>query len=327
MLDSSYINVYVRSAWLLLDGDVEKSRMYEQYLCSLINTCQFTMQNLVISLYFLHKYTKNQVNSSDSESNLTIYLVLTSLILSNKTFDDQSYTLKTWNNICNGISKTTTLGDKSKDNLKLVTIDFKLLKSLELHFLSCLNYSLSFLQIDVDDSFWGRLTSVGYKWMNVLKDSVCRTQPDQPEIVAPTSMPQEAPATPSTNIISMPTTVAAKQQQLYGPSPSSNLTTPLSKLTNSPFITPVNSYLSPLTPITPLTEQPLFKKPKYKQMQHSMSYAQQVPQYLQPPYVTPQCQFTFEYKHPQMMLTPMCNGGFMALNGVDKFDTTSISYI
>lgn len=101
------------------------------------------------------------------------YLILTSLILSNKTFNDQSYTLKTWYNI-------------SKDQLNFESISLKLLNSLEMHFLSTVNYRLDFNNIDTDAKFWNLLfanchsLSMSPSVINFMKNYVTKDENSSP---------------------------------------------------------------------------------------------------------------------------------------------------
>ncbi|CAK7896116.1 hypothetical protein CAAN1_05S06744 [[Candida] anglica] len=244
------------------------------YLHNLIITSQLSLQNLSISLYFLYKYNLNQVVVNDPalDSALPLYLIVTSLVLSNKTFDDQSYTLKTWVNICNGIMTPMQTPIK---------IDFQLLKSLEIYFMNCLDYKLSFKAMDQDVSFWNMLKNAGHsvEWTETLKFAVTvKNRCDDKfaefsdSVVVPALAPAPAPAP-----VSVPTTVSGPVCGgiVYCSTPSYTSTQLI-----SPTITPIAStsasvatsvvttataaaaaahFYSPLTPITPCY-QPLPKR-------------------------------------------------------------------
>ncbi|KAG7195837.1 uncharacterized protein KQ657_002222 [Scheffersomyces spartinae] len=81
---------------------------------------------MAIALYFLYRYLRNTLNQCDPS--MTYQIMLTALVLSNKSFDDQSYTLKTWSN--------------------LLDMDLSILNQLEAHFLNVTNFSLPFNKID-----------------------------------------------------------------------------------------------------------------------------------------------------------------------------------
>lgn len=114
---------------------------YSGFLTNLINILKLKDVNIVLSLYYLYKYNLNQINHVNIEDDLSLFtnLVIISLILSNKTFNDQSYTLKTWKNIIN------------EQDYK---ISLPLLNQLENHFLTVTNYQVNFNKIDQDDHFW-----------------------------------------------------------------------------------------------------------------------------------------------------------------------------
>lgn len=245
MNDASYTEAYIKAAWMILDGGevTDRYQSYSIYLTHLINTCQFSVQNLVISLYFLHKYSLNEVNNIDGSS-MNIYLVLTSLILANKTYDDQLYTLKTWNNICAGIDKSTRNAHSAN-----VLVNFKVLRDLETHFLSCLSYNLSYTQIELDDAFWSVMAILGADWRLKFHRAVCS--------------PENAASTNS-SCMSEPVQTASRKHRLVNMTPpiTSSTSTPSSILVISPMVTPVNAF-SPSTPITPYSEPHGFKRRRF----------------------------------------------------------------
>lgn len=108
-------------------------------LMSAIETLDLPSNNLALSLVLLDKYQQNSINtlSHDEGDNTRYYAIVASLILANKYLNDQSYTIKTWQSILCKCSKLRpTLG---------------LLNQLESHFLSVLNYRLSWVH---DKSLW-----------------------------------------------------------------------------------------------------------------------------------------------------------------------------
>ncbi|ODV78971.1 uncharacterized protein CANTADRAFT_26065 [Suhomyces tanzawaensis NRRL Y-17324] len=169
------IDTYIKVVWMIISATSPSSpqkrkhalkkfhdfsNKYSSFIDHLIYNSQLTPTNLIISLYFLYKYhhhnhvlqfAYNEHVIPDEHESINIYLVVMSLILSNKSFDDQSYTLKTWLNIINN-----TLCDENPD---LVKVDLKLLNSLEGHFLSCLDYKLSFNGAYGDKQFWSLLAT------------------------------------------------------------------------------------------------------------------------------------------------------------------------
>lgn len=149
MIDDNHLNTYVQVAYSLLtkNTDSEKSshQFWSQYctqLKQIIHSSQIATTNLIISWYYLYKYANNGINQIDSEESLSLvyHLILISQVLANKTFDDQCYSGKTWCNIINSCDETTNY-------------DTKLMNQLESHFLSVVDYKLSFTNID-DDGFW-----------------------------------------------------------------------------------------------------------------------------------------------------------------------------
>lgn len=266
MIDTNYVNMYTLCAWLILEGSAssERASSYSVYLADLINTCQFSRQNLIISLYYLHKYSRNHINLTDKESNMSIYLVLTSLILANKTFDDQSYTLKTWTNICNGISKSTKCTTS-------VTINFKLLKDLEMHFLCCLNYGLSYIKIGSDEMFWSQMNKLGASWFNTVKSSICgdvQKSSSYPSISLSSPLMVEPLHKKQKSIVSTPicTNIPTSMPYFMTPQSISSIATPATSMLS---ISPIpnaqlnHGFLSPLTPITPPYKEFNHKRRRY----------------------------------------------------------------
>lgn len=155
MVDTIYIQYYIKCCWIIFsqssNDEIDKfnqfNNLYSNYLINLIKSLKLSTTNLIISLNFLYKYqslnSMNQINLNDDVSILN-YLILTSLILSNKSFNDQSYTIKTWFNISN-------------DQLNFKKLSINLLNHFENHFLSVVNYNLNYNKIMYDDQFWNKL--------------------------------------------------------------------------------------------------------------------------------------------------------------------------
>ncbi|EGW35095.1 uncharacterized protein SPAPADRAFT_58237 [Spathaspora passalidarum NRRL Y-27907] len=166
-MDQFYINNYIKFVWIILchrkstantEFNSFKSfqafnNKYGKFIQQLIINSQLSSTNLMISLYYLYKYYHHnhildfQFDEDVEESSMIVYLVITSLILSNKSFDDQSYTLKTWLIIINNTKN------------HVIKVDLKLLNYLEGYFLCCLDFKLSFVDMHNDDQFWKVFTS------------------------------------------------------------------------------------------------------------------------------------------------------------------------
>lgn len=134
------IDHYLPLAWSMLDSPPSPEAL--TFIKQLVHHSQLLLVNLVISLYYLYKLQQTSV----SHDPLThVYLVVVLLILSNKVYDDQCYTLKTWQNIIQNLYNHT--------QVKL-ELDLGLLNSLEQHFLCALNFLLSFHKMHCDYGFW-----------------------------------------------------------------------------------------------------------------------------------------------------------------------------
>ncbi|RLV89541.1 hypothetical protein JA1_005108 [Spathaspora sp. JA1] len=161
-MDQFYINNYIKFVWIILchrrstansEFNSFKSfqafnNKYGKFIQQLIINSQLSSTNLMISLYYLYKYYHHnklldyKFDEDVEESSMIVYLVVTSLILSNKSFDDQSYTLKTWLVIINNTKN------------HVIKVDLKLLNYLEGYFLCCLDFKLSFVGMEKDEEFW-----------------------------------------------------------------------------------------------------------------------------------------------------------------------------
>lgn len=174
MIKPAYLNIYLSCSWNLISGTSKKMpKRYEKYLTTLINKTLLTVKNLIISLYYLYQHTLNEVVVIDIKdgSNLPIYLILTSLIISDQLHSldvsqDQSvgdhnnnaWTLSQWNDQCHQISH------------KRLSILPGLLETLTIHFKSCLNNNLAF---EPDERFWNALAqNTNIHWMNILRQEI-----------------------------------------------------------------------------------------------------------------------------------------------------------
>lgn len=124
---TGYTDSFMRYSYSLLkhpspSAYMSQLQLYYQIICQ----SQLTHTNMAIALYFLYRYLRNTLNQCDPS--MTYQIMLTALVLSNKSFDDQSYTLKTWSN--------------------LLDMDLSILNQLEAHFLNVTNFSLPFNKID-----------------------------------------------------------------------------------------------------------------------------------------------------------------------------------
>ncbi|KAK6454874.1 uncharacterized protein RJT20DRAFT_129501 [Scheffersomyces xylosifermentans] len=162
---SFYVNNYVKLVWVIMGETHSNSKRsikkfhdfnnrYGSFIRQLIHNSQLSCTNLLISIYYLHKYyhcneiLKLDLPVEDDGDNMAVYLVVMALVLSNKSFDDQSYTLKTWLTIIN-----STISNNCQDE-ELIKVNLSLLNYLESYFLSCLNYKLSFNKLSEDTHFW-----------------------------------------------------------------------------------------------------------------------------------------------------------------------------
>lgn len=172
----SYIDGYIKLAWVILATSPQSpppsythiinlynhfQARYGAYIKNLVINSQLSSTNLIISLYYLYKhYHKNSIvctKLDKPQQNAAgvnevaidpthIYMIITSLILSNKSFDDQSYTLKTWLIIINNTSKNYPYAG--------INVDLALLNTMESYFLSSVDFQLSFIGMSDDAWFW-----------------------------------------------------------------------------------------------------------------------------------------------------------------------------
>ncbi|KGT68505.1 hypothetical protein I503_03573 [Candida albicans SC5314] len=217
-MEQFYISSYIKFIWVIISHNSTSTSTstqqsfksfqqfntkYGEFLQKLILDSQLSATNLMISLYYLYKhYHTNNVllhdycfdvldeedddeedDDEEEEDNelfnsMLIYNVIISLVLSNKSFDDQSFTLKTWLIIIDSTLNTTTI----TNNKPLINIDLKLLNYLENYFLSSLNFKLSFLDIAINPKFWkilsnSKIFSINQTILNKFKQLVMITNP------------------------------------------------------------------------------------------------------------------------------------------------------
>lgn len=140
------------SLHILEISNVNKNRNSD--IAKVIKALDLSPVNLAVALVFLHRYHQNEVNSIDTHEaeNLPYYLIIASLVLSNKYLNDQSYTLKLWLSI---IRKYLTL-----------LSSLPLLNQMEVHMLSALNYRLT---AEHDLLLWSRLSHLSGPGIQKLK--------------------------------------------------------------------------------------------------------------------------------------------------------------
>lgn len=152
LMPLTYNHIYVVCAWKMIVGNkriYNNSKQYEHLLLLLIHHFQYKLSHLISSLYLLYKYQQNLVLTIDckTESNFTIFLILTSFILTNKLVDDKVYSLQTWYEVLHNL----------KSQSKSLIVSVELLTSLEDHFLSAIEVSIDLGVIERDEEFWKML--------------------------------------------------------------------------------------------------------------------------------------------------------------------------
>lgn len=273
MPQDHHIQAYLKLCWVLstsrnpLDPVAAQchyerfAKKYLRFLVRLIDTLKLLLTNLVISLNYLHRYTlANSVHQprieddgSDAGASISMvcYTIVASLVLLNKNYNDQSYTLKTWYNI-------------SHDQLGFKNISLALLNQLEQHFLSVVNYLLNFNNIsNRHDRFWDQLTrqlTLHHPYLMSCAPYIVQFQnhvsADTAGVVSGLSSPRSA------RKLLTPVSKLAKMSAAPAPSlPIGScvfksgfpIPTPLISTLSSPNYCASNFYTtaSPLTPITP----------------------------------------------------------------------------
>lgn len=278
-MEQFYISSYIKFIWVIISHNSTSTSTstqqsfksfqqfntkYGEFLQKLILDSQLSATNLMISLYYLYKhYHTNNVllhdycfdvldeeeDDEEEEDNelfnsMLIYNVIISLVLSNKSFDDQSFTLKTWLIIIDSTLNTTTI----TNNKPLINIDLKLLNYLENYFLSSLNFKLSFLDIAINPKFWkilsnSKIFSINQTILNKFKQLVMITNP--------TNIPTTTNTT--TNQI---TNVINNINLVFSPLPSTPISSSMTMLAttyngiNNNYKVVANSNNTTITPFT-----------------------------------------------------------------------------
>lgn len=240
------------------------NQKYGYFIYRLIYNSQLSSINVLISLYYIYRYHQNDViatqtsddkDKEDLHEKMVLYLIVTALILSNKSYDDQSYTLKTWLSIIDNTLSEEHLTDVS---LKL---DLKLINNMESYFLSCLDYKLSFTNMYYDTKFWDTLMAIPSKTTLSYKDLI------NPVLAAS----QSAPATPAANAMSKSSSTPLHIKTTA--TPTSCLSSPLNNCIMSSIPVANSASVSPLTPLTPYeNEFNLSKRRKIQPTLKPVSY-------------------------------------------------------
>lgn len=221
MIENYYIQLYVRIAYLILTRNQELKHFlqFEDRYCTqitdVVNSSQLPITNLIISWYYMYKYQDNTMCLLSIEDNISVVrdMILISLVLANKTFDDQCYSCTTWCNIIN-----SSLGKNS--------FTVKLANQLEAHFLSVVDYRLSFANID-SPVFWTFLhnqfmlsgasrTTSTWLQQHISQPYIAPSLPGTPsitEILA--TPPTTAPKLPLTPLTPLTPFIAERKRTLY----------------------------------------------------------------------------------------------------------------
>lgn len=134
------VDLYLPLAWLMLRLPLPQTTPEALvFVRQLVHHSQLLAVNLVILLYYLYKLGRLGV---DHDPLTHAYLVVVLLVLLNKVYDDQCYTLKTWHNIVNNCATAP------------VVLDLALLNNIEHHVLLALDYDLGFHKMPHDYDFW-----------------------------------------------------------------------------------------------------------------------------------------------------------------------------
>lgn len=150
-------------------------------IIKLVKISKLTVENLIIAIYLLYKFLNNNVVAI-TDKKLIQNLIIMSFILSNKLFNDQSYTFKTWINLIEVVK---------------IPINMKMLKQLEIFFLNCLDYKLDYKFIMNDEKLWLHLELVDLKATKLFRDWLATGMTEQESttctpIIGPIT-PQDSP--------------------------------------------------------------------------------------------------------------------------------------
>lgn len=140
MIHDIYTNTYVKVCYKIFGKDPINHKLHK-----LVKVSKLSIENLVISIKLLYHFQTNAVVKID-DTNLVTNLIIISYILSNKLYNDQSYTFKTWIDLIQAS--------------KIRGIDMKLLKQVEVFFLNVIDYNMNFKYMVRDDKFWGFVGSM-----------------------------------------------------------------------------------------------------------------------------------------------------------------------
>lgn len=248
---------------------------YGAFIHKLIYNSQLSETNLLIALYYQYLYYHhNKVlcfKHEDGEEKMILFILIMALVLANKSFDDQSYTLKTWLSI---IENSTGSDDE-------INVDLPLLNSLETYFLSSLDFKLAFTKLDSDDGFWSKMTMAQEISLKKLVSS-----PVTPSTELFTT------TTPIPNYYAAPVSATSSVLMSKQPTPSTCFTSPLSlkrKIATSP-----------LTPLTPYDDHYKKRRIAHPHPYYYASYIER-PQHLvqfSHPQIIPECVYNQPLYNP-----------------------------
>lgn len=273
MPEDHHVQAYLKLCWVLTTSHsllnpattrahYERfAKKYARFLTRLIDTLKLLLTNLVISLNYLHRYSllnavhllrlEDDCSDAGASISMVCYAIVTSLILLNKNYNDQSYTLKTWYNI-------------SHDQLGFKNMSLALLNQLEQHFLLVVNYLLNFNNIsNKHDRFWDQLTRQLALYHPYLMSCSGYIVQFQKHVSADAAGAPAGVLSPrSARKMLTPVSKLAKMSAVPAPSlpigssvfkPGFLIPTPLISTLSSPNYCATNFYTSasPLTPITP----------------------------------------------------------------------------
>ena len=197
------VDLYLPLAWLMLRLPLPHTTPEALvFVRQLVHHSQLLAVNLVISLYYLYKLGGAKV---DHDPLTHAYLVVVSLILLNKVYDDQCYTLKTWHNIVNNCHTAP------------VVLDLDLLNAIEHHVLSALDYDLGFHKMPHDYDFWHACYATAAPQVVAKLRGLVVLEPAPPVAVAPAPItpPLLSPLAPMV----VPHSVPVSELSCYGAAP------------------------------------------------------------------------------------------------------------
>lgn len=149
IVNSTDIDTYLKVAFEILTNlkvSDDFSRYYGSLMEKILRASQMTKHALIVSWFYICKYSSNTVVNVAQEENkgFIFNLIISSLILSNKILEDNCYSMKMWSDMLNSL----------KEN----SYDLKILLQLEMHFLAALDYLVSYAGV-CEESFWSLLES------------------------------------------------------------------------------------------------------------------------------------------------------------------------